>query len=292
MRLKFVFSEVFTGLLRNLTMTIAMVLTTAISLGLLGAGMLMVRQVDEMKDLFYYKLEVSIFLKQDVANDQRDALRTALNSDPLVKEVLYESKDDAYSRFRQQFHDTPELVNNVDPHALPESFRVKLKNPKNYEVVATKYKSMVGVDEVVDQRQILDRMFHILDLFRYAALTIAIIQAVAALLLIANTIQVAAFSRRREVGIMRLVGASNWYIQLPFVLEAAFAGLVGAIVGVSALCAAKVFFVDHVFSAVFKGVIPTWDWQWIASTGLVLTLGAIGGAATAGWATLRFQIKI
>jgi cell division transport system permease protein len=292
MRAKFVLSEVATGLFRNVTMTIAMVLTTAISLALLGAGGLILTQVGKMKDLFYYRLEVSIFMKQDVTPDQRDALRERLASDPLVANTVYENKEEAYSRFREQFKDSPELVQNVRPDALPESFRVKLVDPTKYEQAAQRYAAQPGVERVVDQRRILDRLFGILDTLRSGALVIALVQGFAALLLIGNTIQVAAYSRRREVAIMRLVGASNWYIQLPFVLEAALAGLVGAVLGWGALVVVKFAFVDRMLHSAFTGVIPTWEWTW-----LLYTLPSLAGIAIllsglAGWLTLRFQIKV
>jgi cell division transport system permease protein len=292
MRAKFVLSEVATGLFRNITMTIAMILTTAISLALLGAGGLILAEVGKMKDLFYYKLEVSIFLKSDVTSAQRDALRTRLAKDPLVRDVFYETKDEAYKRFREQFKDSPELLQNVRADALPESFRVKLRDPRQYEAAATAYGELPGVDRVVDQRRILDRLFGILDIFRNAALVIAAIQGAAALLLIGNTIQVAAYSRRREVAIMRLVGASNWYIQLPFVLEAAVAGLVGAVLGWLSLVGVKEFLVDKLLQTALEGVVPTWEWQWLLIALPSLAAIAMVLSAVAGWFTLRFQIKI
>jgi cell division transport system permease protein len=292
MRAKFVLSEVATGLFRNVTMTIAMVLTTAISLALLGAGGLILTQVDKMKDLFYYRLEVSVFLKEDVTTDQRDAIRKQLQSDALVKNSVYENKDEAYNRFREQFKDSPELVKNVKPKSLPESFRVKLKDPTQFEAAAQRYAGVAGVERVVDQRRILDRLFGILDTVRTGALLVAGVQGLAALLLIGNTIQVAAYSRRREVSIMRLVGASNWYIQLPFILEAAVAGLVGSVIGWGALVVVKWAFVDRLLKAAFEGVIPTWEWSW-----LIYALPSLAGiamvlSAVAGWLTLRFQIKL
>jgi cell division transport system permease protein len=292
MRAKFVLSEVATGLFRNVTMTIAMVLTTAISLALLGAGGLILTQVDKMKDLFYYRLEVSIFMKQDVTSAQREALRQRLHSDPLVDKSMYESKPEAYGRFREQFKDSPELVQNVRPDALPESFRVKLVDPTQYEQAAQRYAGQPGVERVVDQRRILDRLFGILDTLRGGALVIALVQGVAALLLIGNTIQVAAYSRRREVSIMRLVGASNWYIQLPFILEAALAGLVGALIGWAGLVVVKFAFVDRMLQSAFTGVIPTWEWSWLMYALPSLAGIAILLSAVAGWLTLRFQIKV
>jgi cell division transport system permease protein len=244
-----------------------------------------------MKDVFYYRLEVSIFLKKDVTADQRDAIRRQLEKDPLVMQQQYESRQEAYKRFRVQFEDSPELLKNVRPNALPESFRVKLKDPQNYEKAAQQYAARAGVERVVDQRRILDRLFGVLDTLRSGAMAIALVQGVAALLLIANTIQVAAYSRRREVSIMRLVGASNWYIQLPFILEAAVAGLVGAVLGWLSLVVVKWAFVDRLLQSAFTGVIPTWEWSWLFYALPALAGIAVALSCIAGWLTLRFQIK-
>src|SRR5687768_13290511 len=230
MRASFVLSEIGIGLRRNLTMTIAVVVTTAISLALFGAGLLIREQVSTMKDYWYDKVEVSVYLCGEGSNslncnggtvteDQRDQIQADLQMTPLVEQVYYESKQDAYKRFQEQFKDSEDLVRNVTPDALPESFRVKLKDPTQFEVIASAFRDRPGVDEVQDQKSLLEPFFRLLRWLQYGALLVALFQLVAALLLVYNTIRVAAFSRRRETGIMRLVGASNLYIQLPFLLE-------------------------------------------------------------------------
>ncbi|MGI8628392.1 MAG: permease-like cell division protein FtsX, partial [Geodermatophilaceae bacterium] len=134
MRVNFVLSEVATGLRRNLTMTIAMIITTAISLGLLGAGLLIARQISEMKEIYYDKIQVSIFLTDDISEAERSAIRDDLEDSDEVEEFLYESKDEAYARFQQQFREQPELVATTPADALPASFRVRLVNPERYPV--------------------------------------------------------------------------------------------------------------------------------------------------------------
>jgi len=228
MRAKFVLTEAATGLWRNVTMTVAMILTTAISLALLGAGSLLYVQIEKVKELLFYKVEVTIFLDEGVTEGQRDGLRQKLEGDSLVQSVTYESRDEAYKRFQELFKDSPDLVENVKPEALPESFRVKLKDPTRYETMNQRYQDSDGVYRVSNQQQVVGKMFTTIDAVKNTTFIVALIQGIAALLLIANTIQVAAYSRRREVGIMKLVGASNWYVRLPFVLEAAVAGLIGA----------------------------------------------------------------
>src|SRR5436190_1101684 len=162
MRAKYVLSEVLTGLWRNVTMTVAMMITMAVSLTMLGASLLLYMQVNHMKDFFYGKVEVSIFLKNDVSAEQRDGIRNDLRGDPLVQNVIYESRDTAWQRFKTQFRDAPDLVNATKPDSLPESFRVKLKNAEQFQAISDKYKSRDGISEIVDQRQLLGRVFDIL----------------------------------------------------------------------------------------------------------------------------------
>jgi cell division transport system permease protein len=295
MRVNYVLSGVTTGLRRNITMTVAMILTTAISLALLGSGLILIHKVDKMKEYFYFRVEVSIFLTDNVTQAQRDNLRQQLQQDPLVKSLTYESKQEAYNRFRQQFKDSPDLINNTSPNALPESFRVKLKDPSKYALAAEKYKSADGVDQVIDQRKILGQLFSIIGGIQTIAVAIAIVVLIAAVLLIGNTIQVAAFNRRREIEIMKLVGASNWYVQLPFVLEAVAAGAMGAGLAVAMLIGGKMAFVDGKLSGLFSsGVIPTISYFDILNWGVAPTLLLIATvlSAVTAWVTLRFYVRL
>lgn len=229
MRAQFVVSEIWIGLRRNLTMTLAVIITAAISLTMFGIGLMVTEQVKVMKGFWYDKVEVSIFLARDVTQEQRNELRLELEAMPDVDEVYFETKDEAFVRFKEQFKDTPELVQNTSPDVLPESFRVKLRDPEKFEVVASAFQERPGVDNVVNQRDLLKDFFTVLNAFRTVMLVFAFISLLAAAVLIGNTVRVAAFSRRRETGIMRLVGASNLYIQLPFLLEGVLAGVVGAL---------------------------------------------------------------
>ncbi|MEV4200244.1 permease-like cell division protein FtsX [Micromonospora globbae] len=291
MRMKYVLSEVLVGLWRNVTMTIAMIITMAVSLTMLGASGLMYRQVNDMKDLYYKNIQVSIFLSQEVTDQQRTDLETQLKSDPLVKEVLYVNKDEAYKRFQEMYQDAPDLVNAVKPDQLPESFRIKLVNPEQYKNIYDQYKDTAGVDEIVDQSRLLDKIFDILTAIQNIALAAAVVMAIAALLLVANTIQVAAYSKRREVAVMKLVGASNWFIQAPFVLEAVVAGLIGALLGLVALILAKYLLFDGSLQAL-EGLLSPVSWGDILFVfPFMAVIGGLVSAVTA-WVTLRFYLRV
>jgi cell division transport system permease protein len=291
MRVKYVLSEVLVGLWRNVTMTIAMIITMAVSLTMLGASGLMYLQVDSMKAWYYDKIEVSIFLANEVTEEQRANLDSALKSDPLVENVIYESKDEAYNKFKTMYQDAPDLVNAVKPGQLPESFRVKLKNPEEYQAIFDKYKDTEGIDEIVDQRRLLDKIFNILGSIQSMSLAAASVMAIAALLLVGNTIQVAAYSKRREVAVMKLVGASNWFIQSPFVLEAVVAGLIGSIIGFGALVLAKVFLLDGSLRDLTDLLTPI---EWDSVLLMFPLMAGVGGLVSAitAWVTLRFYLRI
>jgi cell division transport system permease protein len=294
MRVNFVLSEVATGLRRNVTMTVAMIITTAISLGLMGTGLLIAGMITEMKEIYYDKVQVSIFLADDVTKEQRAAIEQKLDGSREVANYIYESKEEAYERFQQQFSQQPELVENTPEDALPESFRVELVNPERYPVIAEQFPDgQGGVDQVRDEGDFLDRLFSLLNGARNATIAVAVVQALAALLLISNTIQLAAFNRRNETNIMRLVGASRWYTQLPFILEAAVAGLIGALLAIGGLVLTKVLFVDRTLAGPIKaGIIPAVDWADVAMITPWIAGAGVGLAAVAAYVTLRLYVRL
>src|SRR5579859_5578640 len=219
MRAQFVFQEVWTGLRRNLTMTIALVVVVAISLSLLGTGLLFVKQVDNTRTYWQGKVEISVYLCTSTSPStqcrqngpatasQIAAIGQNLRSLPEVEHVYYQSQAQAYQNFKQDFSQDPSFVSTVSPGEIPNSFEVKLKNPDtDFSVVADTVQGRPGVDDIVDDRSILNNFYNLLDAARNAVVITAIILIVAAALLVANTIRLSAFNRRRETSIMRLFG--------------------------------------------------------------------------------------
>ncbi|HEV7208779.1 MAG TPA: permease-like cell division protein FtsX [Mycobacteriales bacterium] len=294
MRPRFVLQEIATGLRRNVTMAAAVVVTVMVSLALLGGSMLTTKITNRMHDRYYGQLEVAVYLKADVTAAERDALRTMLTSDPRVARVQYESHEQALAKFKSEFAGQKDLVNSVSgPEALPESFRVKLKNPKEYTVIASKYGGVAGVDEVYDAQAVLRPLFNLLDGVKTVATVVAIVAGAAALLTTFNTIRLAAFSRRREIGIMRLVGASNFTIQLPFVLEGVIAGLVGAVAAGGLLVVFKRWILDVTLQDFFHaGVVPNAEWHEVLSVMPWLALVGVGVAALASYVTSLLYVRV
>jgi cell division transport system permease protein len=238
MRSNFVFQEIWVGLRRNLTMTIALIVVVAISLSLLGTGLLFVKQVDRSRTLWQSQAQVSVYLcTADSPNPschgavtpaQQSQLQQTLTSMPQVQQVTYLSQTQAYALFKQDFANDPSYVSTVTESDMPPSFEVKLRNPSaDYNIVSSAVTGAPGVDSVIDEMTILNKFYRLLEGARNAVVIVALILIVAAVLLVANTIRLSAFNRRRETGIMRLVGASNFYIQLPFLLEGVIAGWLG-----------------------------------------------------------------
>lgn len=300
MHVQYLASEIGTGLRRNLTMTIAVVMTVAISLALFGAGLLIRAQAETMKDFWYDRIEISVFLCNDfdtgatcatgaASPDQKDVILSTLEDNPEVEEVFFESQEEAYELFRERFEDS--IADNITPEQLQESYRVKLVNPEEFQGVVSSVSGLPGVAQVVDQRALLERFFKLLNGFQVAALAIAAVQVFAAVLLISNTIRVAAFSRRRETGIMRLVGASNASIQLPFILEAAIAGLIGGLLASGVLIAFQAFFIEDILVPAFRFTAwVTWSDVWAIVPILLLT--GTGIAAVASFVTLRRYLRV
>ncbi|MFI5616948.1 permease-like cell division protein FtsX [Streptomyces sp. NPDC051567] len=259
MRAQFVMSEIGVGLRRNLTMTFAVIISVALSLALFGGSLLMRDQVSNMKGYWYDKVNVSIYLcnksdaeatsggacsKGAVTPEQKQALQAELKGMDLVQSVRYESADEAFKHYQEQYGHTA-LAASITPDQMQESLRVKLDRPEKYKVITTSFTGRDGVQSVSDQNTEMDNLFRYLGYLNWAALGIMLIMLIVALLLIVNTVRVSAFSRRRETGIMRLVGASGFYIQVPFIMEAAVAGLIGAVFACAMLASGQYFVIDH-----------------------------------------------
>ena len=300
MRARFILSEVGIGLRRNLTMTFAVVITVAISLSLLGIGLLSNAQVRVMKDYWYDKIEVSVYLCGPLSDApscsagvitpaQRLEIQNDLKALPVVQTVYYESQSEAFARFQERFKDSA-IAQNVTIDQLPESFRVKLTDPTQFAVVQSAFSGRPGVDVVQDQRSILEKFFRLLNVLRDGALAIGFASVLTAALLISNTLRIAAFNRRRETNVMKLVGASSFSIQLPFILEGVFATLVGWVFSTGLLSALKYVIDDRIAPLLTFTNFFTWNDVWLASAYL---LGAgLVVSTLASTLTLRKYLKV
>lgn len=282
MRYRLVLSEMFVGLRRNLSLSLAVVVTVGVSLVLVGAALMVSKQVDKMKGYWYDKVQVTVSLctatdsaspcnSQPVSDGQRKAIDAQLRTLPAVEQIFYESQAEAFEHFKKQFKDSPALVQNVTEAELPESYQVKLKDPKQSNIVVDAMQGRPGVAQVYDQRKLLAPLFRVFGVFQQIAIYTALGVLLAAVALIVNTIRIAVFSRRREIGIMRLVGASNLYIELPFLLEGAFAGFVGGLLSVTGVFLIQGLLVNRQLkSAITFTTFIEWGDVWVISIWLVV----------------------
>ena len=280
MRFRFIVSETGKGLARNFAMSVSVVLVSFVSLLFVGASALLQTQISTMKGDWYDKVEVSVYMCPaassastcsggEATQEQIDAVEGLLNSDalkPYVKSYTFESKAEAYAKFKEVYGNRP-IGRNATEDMMPVSFRIKLNDAEKYQVVAEQLTGRDGVERVRNQREALESFFLVMNRATWITGGLAAVMAVAAVLLITTTIRLSAMSRSKETEIMRLVGASKFFIQLPFVLEGAIAALIGAVAAVGALWAGVRLIVDE-----WLGESPTFINTAFISTGNVLLL--------------------
>ncbi|WNG94284.1 permease-like cell division protein FtsX [Mycobacterium sp. ITM-2016-00318] len=296
MRFGFLLNEVWTGLRRNVTMTVAMILTTAISIGLFGGGLLVVRLADNSRGIYLDRVESQVFLTNDVsANDPTcdgdpcKSLRQKIEDRDDVRSVRFLNRDDAYNDAIKKF---PQYKDVAGKDAFPASFVVKLDNPEQHKDFDDSIAGQPGVLNVLNQKDLIDRLFAVLDGLSNAAFAVALVQAVGAVLLIANMVQVAAYTRRTEVGIMRLVGASRWYTQLPFLLEACLAALIGVVISIIGLIVVRALFLENALSQFYEAnLISRVDYADILYISPILLFVGVVMAGVTGYATLRLYVR-
>lgn len=231
MRINYFFAETASNLKRNFLMTIAAISTVTISLLLLGGVLILGMIVKNMTLNWEAKVEISAFLRDDATEGEVNALISDISQMPEVEDegVDYVSKSEAFEEFKERFRSQPELYETLPKDALPASLRIKLIDAGHTEEVAARIEGAAGISDVRFGGEIIKRLLQVNSLLRTITLTMSLVLMVAAAALIANTIRVAIYARRDEIGIMKLVGATNWFIRVPFMLEGVFAALVGAL---------------------------------------------------------------
>lgn len=282
-RFEYLFREVTSGLRRNGLVAFAAVSTTFIALLLFGLAMLISRQVNLMIQATTGNVEVAVYLTDPVNPQTVQSLTSKLEALTVVSNVQYETKEQACARFKEIFAGQKSLVENVDCNALPASLRVKLSDPEQYRQVAAVLEGQPGIERIVDQSRFLERLFAVARVFRVGGLLISFVMLVAAAVLIANTVRMGLFARRKEIGIMRLVGATNWRIRIPFLVEGLFESLVGAGAAILFLFALKVAFINPLYNKILfipwvtnRDVVATIPWLLVAGAMVALVAGLAG----------------
>lgn len=290
MQLRYVFSETSTGLRRNLSMSIALVVTIFVSLTLVGMAFLLNAQAQKAQDVWGSKLQITVFLcnqnsqgpqcaSGNATPAQQTAIKQVLKANPEVASYYFRTKQQAFSTWKKIYvsKDPSEraIYSAVKPSDMQESYWVTLRNPNQYLQVEQAVKGMDGVDHILDLRSVLKPIYDWMSAFKWGAIGIAAFLLLAAILQVGNTIRLAAFARRREIGIMRLVGASSLYITLPFLIETLVAALVGVLMSAGAIAV----FVQLVVYDRLRANSTIMEWiDWVDAGKAIFWIAVLGTA--------------
>jgi cell division transport system permease protein len=277
---RYVVRETGINLRRNLVMTLAAVLTMFVALTMLASALLMQQATKKAAIQWKGGVELSIFLQPTVSDNERDAIAHQLQGMPEVKKVRYVDKPEAYQEFKRMFANTPDLVNSLGVPDMPPSYRIVPTRAEDVQAIGDRFKNQPGVKEVVYAKEVISSLLKDFRSKQLIAFVLSFFIAIGAIVLIGTTIQLAIFARRREIGVMKLVGATNWFIRVPFMLE----GLVDGIVGALLACGAAYYFRGTIASFVSNSPLVGGNSLYVTSaealgTGLlILIVGAVGGA--------------
>lgn len=271
--------EAGTNLRRNKLMTMAAILTAAVSLLLLGGVLTLRAFVGSITGQIEEQIEVSVYLTDNITEAQQRDVQSTIEGLDVVKGVDYITKAEAFEEFKRLYQDQPALYENIDEDVLPASFRVELSDPERVDVISSALEKNPAVEQVVDQRETVQRLVRFTGLLQTFSVVMVLVLLGAAVLLISNTTQLAIYARRREIEIQKLVGATNWFVRLPFMLEGIAAGVAGAVIAVLLLVAGKALAKSQV-----PAFIPTTALNGVAFGHTVwlvilgITVGALGSA--------------
>lgn len=299
MNWNFIFREGLRGLGRNFTMTIALIITTALSLVLVGAGILISQATSATKDLYLDRVEVMVELDETISAEDNDCsseacreVRDTLQADDRVEQVTFRSREQSYERFVELFQESePDLVRETSPDALPAALHVRLKDPSDIAPIDA-IRDMPQVAMVSDQADTVREAAGTMDTFRNVTFVVAAAQALASLFLIVNMVQLAAYNRREQIAIMRMVGASRWFTQAPFVLEAVLSVLIGAVLATVLAWVGKRSLVDPILGDLYASQLVARVPDSAVLTVMPLVgLGAVVIGALAAQVALRSYVR-
>ena len=292
LKVDYVTKETVTNLRRNISMASAALLTVAVSLTLVGGALLVKRGVERATIQWRGNVELSIFMKPEASQQELDAVNRQLGAMPEVKRVRYVDKAHAYDEFRQIFANEPDLRDSLTVDQVPPSYRVVPKQAEQTKLIGGRFTNTAGVLRVSYAKEEVDALVSVTNFLQIMLWGIAAVLLAAASLLILNTIRMAIFARRREVAIMKLVGATNWFIRVPFMLEGLLQGLAGAAVAFGVVWIGRGLIESHITSArndiqLFKQFLVTS--HDVVGTGIFLLLvGVIVGTVGSAVAVSRF----
>lgn len=288
LRLNYFVDETVSNLRRNVLLTLAAVSTVSISLLLLGVVMVGGEVLTKMVSSWEGKVELNVFLRDEATPEEVKTLGSQASGMPEVDEVFFESKEQAFEEYKRMFADSPAITENVDPNALPASYRIKLADPNTAEAVASRLQGQPGVDEVQFGGEAMKRLLSFTGVVRTILVIAIVLTLGAAILLIANTIRLGIYARRKEIGIMKLVGATNWFIRVPFIFEGTVQAALGALTASALIYAGKVFGLDRMQEAILFLPLTVGSGSIVRVFLILLAVGIVIGVFGSTLALRRF----
>ncbi len=287
-RIRFFLAEAFRSLWRNYFMTVAAVVTVFLSMFLLGVVMVFVFNINAVLKDVEQKVEITIYLKDSATTDEIEAMRQEIVDQPEVKEVQFIDKDEALKRLKEDLKEHEELLQDLPSNPLPASFEVALKDPELAGTVAAKFEGRPIVEEVRYGKELAERIFKVTSVIRNISAVFVFLLGGVSILLISNTIRLSIYARRREVEIMKLVGATNWFIRWPFIIEGLAVGLAGALAALALVTVGTDFVMDRIRENLVFLTVPFNAVSTVQITLVILGVGAIIGAVGSGLGLRRF----
>jgi cell division transport system permease protein len=289
-RISFFVKEAAGSLRKNYFMTIAALVTVFLSMVVLGGVLVFVYTTDALLKEVEQKVEITVYLATDPdpSADEISAMQTEIMGWPEVKSSVFVSKQEALDRLREDFKDNPEILEGLTGNPLPASFEISLVDPKSVNEVAARFDGRSMVDEVRYGKEIADKLFSFTSQARNFLLIFIVLLGIVAILLISNTIRLSIFARKREVEIMKLVGATNWFIRWPFVIEGITVGFLGALAAVVVVLLVNSFLVGRIRDSMPFMAIPLDAVPYVLVTVILLAVGVVIGAAGSGIGLRRF----
>jgi cell division transport system permease protein len=289
--LRYVLSETRSGLRRNISMSVALIVTIFVSLTLVGMGLLLNSQADKAEEFWGDKLQITVFMCNansqvatcdgEVSAAQKAEIEGIIAQSPEVESFYFQGKQEAFETWKDvyasQDQDEQEIYSTVTAQDMQESYWVNLEDPEQFQGIKGALAEQSGVAAVRDLREVLEPIYFWMTVMKWGAISVAAFLLVAAIMQVGNTIRMAAYARRKEIGIMRLVGASRLYISLPFLIET----FVAALIGVALAAGAMLTFMYVVIYGMLRPTSNIVEWvDWQDSFVAIAGVGAIGLALT------------
>ena len=277
------FFDSLKGIARNRVMSIASIGTVTATVFIFGAIMMMALNINNMIESVGDQIEIKVYLDKKLKDEDKKAIEPIIKKIPNVTDIKYETKEQALEKMKEQLGEKADLASGLEKNnPLPESYIVRVSSPENVGQVSQSLAKIKGVTEVKDGKSQVDKILHINKVVKTSSMVLMAIFGIVALFLIANTIKLTVYARKKEIGIMKYIGATDWFIRWPFIIEGVLLGLVGVIISL-VLLAFSYKYMSGVINDLLMmfNPVPFGEMIWGLSWKFILLGIGIGGAGSA-----------